>query len=96
MAWVAPRYPMGAVVHRREGVAFVVTRVGANGVPLEAHIGKSSGYMDLDKAARLSLLSWKFKPKTIDNVPVASYVSVPVVFNLGPNKAAPYPDLSSQ
>lgn len=52
--------------------------VGADGLPREIHIHKSSGFDRLDKAAISTVQRWKFVPGTRGGSPEAMWVIVPI------------------
>lgn len=76
-------YPILAIQQAHEGIAVALVLVGTKGQPLDIRIEKSSGYLELDTAAIASLRGWTFKPKTVDGVPTASYLKIPINFDFG-------------
>jgi len=48
----------------------------------EVSVLESSGYPELDQAARHEVHSWKFSPALQKGAPVAAWATLPVVFGL--------------
>jgi protein TonB len=89
IAWTRPvviersdiPYPtVGAT--KPEGVVRLRLRIGIDGRPLEVLVGVSSGYPALDRAARTSVIHWRFKPRLQNGAPVDSWAEMPIVFRL--------------
>ncbi len=78
----AVAYPRIAVTQRMEGTVMLRVLVGADGVPQEIQIDKSSGHVVLDRAARDAVMKWRFEPGTRNGVPFAAYGLVPIAFKL--------------
>lgn len=75
-------YPRIAAQQRMEGVVILRVLVGADGVPQEIQIDKSSGHVVLDRAARDAVMKWRFEPGTRNGEPFAAYGLVPIAFKL--------------
>jgi len=75
-------YPRIAVTQRMEGTVILRVLVGADGVPQEIQIDKSSGHVVLDRAARDAVMKWRFEPGTRNGEPFAAYGLVPIAFKL--------------
>jgi len=75
-------YPRIATQQRMEGTVILRVLVGADGVPQEIQIDKSSGHVVLDRAARDAVMKWRFEPGTRNGVPFAAYGLVPIAFKL--------------
>lgn len=75
-------YPRIAATQRMEGTVILRVLVGADGVPQEIRIDKSSGHVVLDRAARDAVMKWRFEPGTRNGEPFAAYGLVPIAFKL--------------
>lgn len=75
-------YPRIAAQQRMEGTVILRVLVGADGVPQEIQIDKSSGHLVLDRAARDAVMKWRFEPGTRNGEPFAAYGLVPIAFKL--------------
>ena len=78
----SPTYPERARRKRHEGTVLLMVEVGASGKPGKIAIHKSSGYLELDTAAKKAVQSWLFTPALSDGKPVSSTVLVPINFKL--------------
>jgi TonB family protein len=76
---VEPRYPAEAREARVSGIVIVETIIDTNGDVKDAVVLKDTVPFGLGAAAVESVRQWKFKPATLDGVPV------PVLFNLTVN-----------
>jgi protein TonB len=77
-----PAYPLASIRGAEEGVVIVNVLIGPDGRIQQVSILKSSGYSRLDDAAVKSVRSWRFKPGTQTGAPVASWISLPIRFQL--------------
>jgi protein TonB len=75
-------YPRIATIQRMEGTVILRVLVGADGVPQEIQVDKSSGHAVLDNAARIAVMKWRFEPGTRNGEPFAAYGLVPIAFKL--------------
>ncbi len=75
-ACIKPAYPTNAVRNGEEGTVSLAMLIGIDGRVVDAKVEKSSGYQDLDKAARLGLSLCKFKPGSIDGVPQQAWTKI--------------------
>lgn len=75
-------YPRIAATQRMEGTVILRVLVGADGVPQEIRIDKSSGHVVLDRAARDAVMKWRFEPGRRNGEPFAAYGLVPIAFKL--------------
>lgn len=75
-------YPVIAKRQRMEGTVMLRVLVGADGVPQEIEVAKSSGHVLLDRAARDAVMKWRFEPGTRNGQPFAAYGLVPIAFRL--------------
>ena len=77
-----PRYPIDSMRRGEEGTVLLRVLVGRDGVPVQIDIARSSGYRQLDRAAREAVLGWRFRPVQIDGAAVQASGIVPVAFSL--------------
>ncbi len=77
-----PEYPEAARVAHEEGTVILRVEVSAGGTPTHVSIQQSSGYSQLDRAAREAIEHWKFHPALVAGMPVSSEADVPVHFKL--------------
>jgi TonB family protein len=77
-----PRFPNDAISHQEEGSVLLLVLVGKDGLPKDIKAIQSSGFDSLDLAAINAVSQWTFRPRTVDGVPVVSYIKFPVNFNL--------------
>jgi protein TonB len=78
----AVAYPPASAKAREEGTVLLRVLVGPDGVPQEIEIERSSGHVRLDRAAKASVMKWRFEPGTRNGQPIAAYGLVPVAFKL--------------
>ena len=65
-------YPRAAGLRGEEGTVYMVTEIAPDGHATDVQIVQSSGYPDLDRAARNAVAAWHFKPAIRDGQAVAS------------------------
>jgi len=65
-ACVPPKYPANSFLSGESGSVLLALLVGNDGRVIESKVQKSSGFPDLDKAARKALSQCKFKPAGSD------------------------------
>lgn len=82
-----PSYPMVAKRMGYQGMVMLDVEVLAEGKAGEVKVDKSSGYDILDKAALLTVKTWRFTPAHRFGQPITQWVKVPVKFNLEDNEA---------
>ena len=75
-----PEYPEKASRRGWEGNVLLAVEVLKNGRVKRVSIYESSGYRILDKAAKLAVKKWKFKPAMENGLPVDSVARVPIHF----------------
>ena len=71
-----PAYPQSSARNEETGTVVLSFLVGVDGRVIESKIDRSSGYRELDKAARQALSLCKFKPGTVDGKPEQSWTKV--------------------
>ena len=77
-----PTYPAAAKRKNQQGQVLLEVRLDAAGRQQGLQIVKSSGISSLDQAALTAVKNWQFIPETVNGLPVASRVEVPVNFTL--------------
>lgn len=77
-----PDYPHNARAKGWEGTVRLQILVNTAGRVKEVRIASSSGYSELDDAARQSVQSWRFSPALQNGSPVAAWATLPIVFDL--------------
>jgi protein TonB len=77
-----PPYPAHSKRLREEGTVYLRVHVLSNGKTDQVDIRRGSGFARLDESARMTVLRWRFVPKQRGNETVASWVIVPIRFNL--------------
>ena len=75
-------YPREALHLHQQGTVVLRVLVGADGLPQQIEIEKSSGARSLDLAARDAVLHWTFQAGTVGGVRSALWARVPVTFDL--------------
>lgn len=79
----APTYPRAALQRGLAGTVLLQVLVDVDGRPLEVTVARSSGYRELDDAARTQVLKrWRFQPALQGGQPVQALGLVPVEFSL--------------
>jgi TonB family protein len=77
-----PVYPWGAAVKGHEGKTTVKALIGTDGQVMAVDILESSGYMELDQAAKKAAWKARFNRATHKGHPVRVWVSMPFTFTL--------------
>lgn len=77
-----PEYPGNARGKGWEGTVRLQILVNTAGRVEEVRIMSSSGYDELDQAARQAVQEWRFSPALQNGSPVAAWATLPVVFDL--------------
>ena len=80
-----PPYPRISLSNGDEGTVVLRVLVTAEGTAGAVEIRTSSGFPLLDESARKTVMTWRFKPATIDGKPVAEWYQVPIPFKLQNN-----------
>jgi protein TonB len=76
------KYPRASLAMREEGTVKFEVLIGANGLPQDIKLSKSSGYERLDSAALEVIRTWRFTPGTSNGIPMAMSKIVPYTFKL--------------
>ena len=80
---LVPPYPVESLKAKEEGRVVLDLFVARNGRTLEAKVQTSSGFPKLDQAAvDTAMTSWRFKPATVDDMPVAMWFPFAFRFKL--------------
>ena len=77
-----PAYPRASIRNEETGMVTLNFTVAANGHLLGASVARSSGFPNLDNAAYAALTRCRFRPASIDGVPVQDTVRVQYVWTL--------------
>lgn len=77
-----PEYPRKSVRNEEQGTVTLQFLIGLDGRVVDSRIEKSSGFKDLDNAARAALSLCKFKPGTVDGKPEQSWTKMTYVWKL--------------
>ncbi|MBY4678295.1 energy transducer TonB [Marinobacterium arenosum] len=77
-----PDYPLRALRRGWQGQVLLQLQLDAVGRVTAVEVVRSSGYPVLDRAAEQAARRWRFKPAIRHGRPVASYVKIPVDFQL--------------
>jgi protein TonB len=76
----SPRYPMAALRAQREGQVILNVTVTQDGDVTDVSVGRSSGDLDLDRAAEEAVRGWRFA--AADNRPFRYTADLPIRFEL--------------
>lgn len=76
----SPRYPMAALRAQREGQVVLSVTVTQEGDVTDVSVGRSSGDIDLDRAAEEAVRGWRFAGA--DNRPARYTADLPIRFEL--------------
>jgi len=66
---------------KAQGIVLLVIVVGKDGRPYDIHVRQSLG-LGLDEKAIEAVRRWRFRPATLDGLPVATEIAVEVAFHL--------------
>lgn len=77
-----PEYPPKSLRNEETGTVTLQFLIGLDGKVVESKVEKSSGYRDLDIAARNALSLCKFVPGTVDGKPEQSWTRMQYVWKL--------------
>lgn len=78
----APRYPRAARQARLQGTVLLWVLIDTDGRPSEVRIHRSSGYAQLDREARDSVMKAVFKPYRRNGEALRAQAIVPIEFSL--------------
>ncbi|MES2072190.1 MAG: energy transducer TonB [Pseudomonadota bacterium] len=81
-ACAKPPYPPASLRNEESGVVSLSLLVGVDGKVVDSRIEKSSGYRNLDNAARDGLSLCKFIPGTVDGKPEQFWTKLQYVWKL--------------
>jgi protein TonB len=76
----SPRYPMAALRAQREGQVILNVTVTQGGDVTDVSVGRSSGDLDLDRAAEEAVRGWRFA--AADSRPFRYTADLPIRFEL--------------
>jgi protein TonB len=76
----SPRYPMAAIRAQREGQVILNVTVTQEGDVTDVSVGRTSGDLDLDRAAEEAVRGWRFA--AADNRPFRYTADLPIRFEL--------------
>lgn len=79
---VKPQYPLAARQRGIEGTVLLKAHVTEGGVVQDIAIERSTGHPELDRSAMEALGRWRFEPARRGNTAIATWVLVPVTFEL--------------
>jgi D-alanyl-D-alanine endopeptidase (penicillin-binding protein 7) len=77
-----PLWPQGAIARKETGAVTLKFLVGADGKAKQSQVKKSSGYKDLDEAARAGIEKCTFKPATKAGKPMETSMMMQYVWVL--------------
>lgn len=77
-----PDYPRAAQAQGAQGTTSLELLIGTDGVVQESRLARSSGYPQLDEAARAALGACRFAPALRDGAPVQQWASTSYVWRL--------------
>lgn len=75
-----PEYPAESKDNGEEGTVYLSVKVSATGSAQEVSLHKSSGYINLDRAAIKAVKRWRFNPAKKEGIAVEAQAIVPIKF----------------
>lgn len=78
----SPLYPASAKRRGEEGTVLLLIDIDTRGEVESLKIVNSSGFRELDEAAKKTVSRWKFQPAQVGGIAIACSVKVPIVFEL--------------
>jgi periplasmic protein TonB len=75
-------YPRQSITMGEEGVVVVRVFIGADGLPKDADVQKSSGFERLDRAALVYVMQSRYKAGTFEGVPTEMWMGRTLFFKL--------------
>lgn len=82
LAALKPNYPEFSRENGEEGVVVIAVSVTADGSPVNVSVSKSSGFVRLDRAAKLAVQNYRFKPATRGGIAIPYKYRFSVKFTL--------------
>jgi protein TonB len=79
---ILPPYPPLALEQGLSGTTLLSVFIGVSGVPEKVEVRNSSGVAEFDHAATQAVFKWQFSPATQAGVAVASWLDIPVRFEV--------------
>ena len=76
-------YPVESLRNGESGSVMIRVRISATGEPVDAEVEQSSGFRNLDRAARQAVMRWRYAPKIEQGIAVETEILVPVDFKIG-------------
>jgi len=77
-----PPYPPESKVSHEQGLVMLAVSINEGGEVTAVSVSQSSGFPQLDQAAREGVSHWRFRPARVAGFAVASHLAVPVRFRL--------------
>ncbi|MFZ8954949.1 MAG: energy transducer TonB [Burkholderiaceae bacterium] len=77
-----PVYPRASRRAGEAGTVVLRINIAASGAVTATAVAVSSGFERLDAAAQKAVQQWRFTPGTVDGVPTAMPLQVPIRFEL--------------
>lgn len=77
-----PDYPRKSLRNEEQGTVVLAFLIGVDGKVVDSRVEKSSGFRDLDNAARTGLSTCRFKPGTVDGKPEQSWTRMEYVWKI--------------
>ena len=77
-----PEYPPAAQAQRAQGTTYLGLLIGTDGAVQETRLERSSGYPQLDEAARAALGACRFAPALQDGAPLQQWARTSYVWQL--------------
>jgi len=77
-----PTYPLSALTSQHQGQVVLLVHVGPDNNITNVQVDVSSGFKELDKAARAAAFKWNFDTHAEGNPSVVGVARVPVTFTL--------------
>ncbi|MBI3329659.1 MAG: energy transducer TonB [Nitrospinae bacterium] len=79
---VKPQYPLAARQRGVEGTVLLKAHITEGGMVQDIAVERSTGHPELDRSAMEALGRWRFEPARRGNTAMATWVLVPVTFEL--------------
>jgi protein TonB len=79
---VRVRYPSISIRRKEQGEVQLRVLVGIDGTPRQVELARTSGFGNLDAAAKKTVMNWRFVPAERNGSAVEAWVIVPIRFNL--------------